>query len=242
MKRSLKSQHQTFTERLHDNNTHIQKILKKVSYEEKEKTKIKNQNKLKASTKPIFQCTLTVLKNIEKIKIEKSKDLIRKAIETTNELIVKSTEQASTEKKDDMLNVYNIGGTAVGGLDQPLPPVKAPYLPKLTHKRKFTLVLDLDETLVHFEEGEEDSRLLIRPGAQVFLKQMAELYEVVIFTAAMQDYADWVLDNIDPRGYITYRLYRQHATRTGPVFVKDLAKLGRDLSKCLIVDNVAENF
>jgi len=37
---------------------------------------------------------------------------------------------------------------------------------------------------------------------------MAEMYEVVIFTAAMQDYADWVLDSIDKPKYITYRLYR----------------------------------
>jgi len=37
---------------------------------------------------------------------------------------------------------------------------------------------------------------------------MAEIYEVVIFTAAMQDYADWVLDTIDKEKRISYRLYR----------------------------------
>lgn len=37
---------------------------------------------------------------------------------------------------------------------------------------------------------------------------MSELYEVVIFTAAMQDYADWVLDDIDKNKYISYRMYR----------------------------------
>lgn len=40
---------------------------------------------------------------------------------------------------------------------------------------------------------------------------MSKYYEIVIFTAAMQDYADWVIDQIDPEGYIKYRLYRQHA-------------------------------
>ena len=71
---------------------------------------------------------------------------------------------------------------------------------------------------------------------------MSELYEVVIFTAAMQDYADWVLDSIDKPKYITYRLYRQHASPTGMVFVKDLSRIGRPLNKTIIVDNVAENF
>lgn len=58
----------------------------------------------------------------------------------------------------------------------------------------------------------------------------------------MQDYADWVLDQLDSEKNIKYRLYRQHATRTGPVFIKDLGKIGRDLGRTLIVDNVAENF
>lgn len=82
---------------------------------------------------------------------------------------------------------------------------------------------------------------------------MAEIYEVVIFTAAMQDvskfyfnnicqYADWVLNQIDKPKRIKYRLYRQHALPHGPVFVKDLSRIGRDLSKTIIVDNVAENF
>ena len=36
--------------------------------------------------------------------------------------------------------------------------------------------------------------------------------------------------------------YRKHATKHGNAFVKDLSRIGRDLSKVIIVDNVAENF
>jgi CTD small phosphatase-like protein 2 len=68
---------------------------------------------------------------------------------------------------------------------------------------------------------------------------MNKYYELVIFTAAMQDYADWVLDNLDTNRIINYRLYRQHAVRNGAVFIKDMSKLGRDLSKVIIVDNVS---
>lgn len=39
-----------------------------------------------------------------------------------------------------------------------------------------------------------------------------------------------------------HRLYRQHASQLGNVYVKDLSKLGRNLSKTLIIDNVADNF
>ncbi len=59
-------------------------------------------------------------------------------------------------------------------------------------------MLDMDETLIHYYENNGDGAFRVRPGCQQFLKEMSELYEVGIFTAAMQDYADWVLDSIDP--------------------------------------------
>lgn len=67
-------------------------------------------------------------------------------------------------------------------------------------------------------------------------------YELVIFTAGLQDYADYILDRLDTQNWISHRLYRNHCDLQGNVFQKDLSKLGRDLSKTLIVDNSAENF
>ena len=75
-----------------------------------------------------------------------------------------------------------------------LPKVTVPYLPEKKSEKEFTLVLDLDETLVHYVDMGADSYFLIRPGALEFLEEMSKFYEVVIFTAGMQDYADWVLN------------------------------------------------
>jgi CTD small phosphatase-like protein 2 len=71
---------------------------------------------------------------------------------------------------------------------------------------------------------------------------MSEHFEVIIFTAAMQDYADWALENFQNESCISYRLYRQHALPYGGFYVKDLSRIGRDISKMIIVDNIAENF
>ena len=60
---------------------------------------------------------------------------------------------------------------------------RKPILPPLKQGKKYTLVLDLDETLVHYDEKNEE--LAIRPYAIEFLDQMALYYEVVIFTAGM---------------------------------------------------------
>lgn len=131
---------------------------------------------------------------------------------------------------------------------EPLPPMlcdlrQNPKLPPPANPEMYTLVLDLDETLVHYFEIEGTGNYGIRPGMHEFLQRMSAVpYELVIFTAATQDYADWVIDQIDPDHLVTHRLYRQHALPWGPLFAKDLSRLGRDLDRTLIIDNVQENF
>ena len=161
--------------------------------------------------------------------------MITKAIETTNKLIIEG--MASQPH-----NLLSVNSGNAGNSRESLPKITVPYLPPSTNKSEYTLVLDLDETLVHYVESETDPQLLIRPGAQKFLKEMSELYELVIFTAAMQDYADWALNQLDTGKWISHRWYRQHTSIEKGVFIKDLSKIGRDLNKTIIVDNVAENF
>ena len=71
---------------------------------------------------------------------------------------------------------------------------------------------------------------------------MAKYFEVVIFTAGTEEYADWALSFLENVNCISHRLYIQHAVPMGTYYVKDLSRIGRDLSKTLIVDNIAENF
>ena len=86
--------------------------------------------------------------------------------------------------------------------------VTIPYLPPIDtsmidESEVYTLVLDLDETLIHYECDDTDGDYyLIRPGAIKFLKEMALYYEIVIFTAAMPEYADKILDNLDENGFM----------------------------------------
>lgn len=52
------------------------------------------------------------------------------------------------------------------------------------------MVLDLDETLIHYDcedDDDEEGYYLIRPGAIKFLNELSKYYELVIFTAAMPD-------------------------------------------------------
>ena len=69
--------------------------------------------------------------------------------------------------------------------------VKIPYLPDIADGMEYTLVLDLDETLIHFEFNENDEEdeeyYLIRPGCIKFLFELSKYFELVIFTAAVPE-------------------------------------------------------
>ena len=120
-----------------------------------------------------------------------------------------------------------------------------PYLPKkIEGNKKYTLVLDLDETLISFRFNKKYEGILkTRPGLYNFLKNVGMKYELVIFTAGTQEYADPILDIIENKQKIfSKRLYRQHTVIIDNIFVKDLTKLGRDLSKIIIIDNMPQNF
>lgn len=117
---------------------------------------------------------------------------------------------------------------------------------------KATLVLDLDETLVHssftplpqadFELPLEldgttyHIYILVRPKAQQFLIQVSQVFEVVLFTASQRRYAELVMAKLDPKGVVSQSLYREHCTVLSGGYVKDLSLLGRKLKRTVIVD------
>ena len=83
-------------------------------------------------------------------------------------------------------------------------------------------MLDLDETLIHssyvqeanFKPNDESTiKFHKRPGLAQFLNQMSENFEIVVFTAGGQEYADAVLDSlVDCYHCISHRLYWDHVT------------------------------
>ena len=130
------------------------------------------------------------------------------------------------------------------------------YLPEKQNylSKKKTLILDLDETVVHsafksfyskedivfnmqFDGKQHTIHVLKRPYVDEFLDKMSKLYEIVIFTASISDYANPLLNKLDPRRRICHRLFREHCTSSGNLFIKDLRKVGRDLKDTIIIDN-----
>ena len=118
-----------------------------------------------------------------------------------------------------------------------------PFLPPINQRYKYTLVLDMDETLIHYFFTHINGMFFVRPYCFDFLRELNDIYEIITFTAGTKEYADNILNILDiDNNIIKYRLYRQHTTILGMSIYKDLSKLGRDLSRVIIIDNLKENF
>lgn len=94
--------------------------------------------------------------------------------------------------------------------------------------------------MVHYDQRKHQFKQ--RPHLQTFLKEVSEDWEIIVFTAALKDYANWILNDIDPSKYVNKRLYRDSCTFRRGTYLKDLSRIGKDLTKTVIVDNLPENF
>ncbi|KAL6714979.1 Nuclear envelope morphology protein 1 [Lecanora helva] len=130
-----------------------------------------------------------------------------------------------------------------------------------------TLVIDLDETLIHSlaKGGRMSSGHMVevklnttvgeggatlgpqhpilyyvhkRPHCDEFLRKVYKWYNLIVFTASVQQYADPVIDWLEQeRQYFSARYYRDQCTARHGAFIKDLSSVEPDLSKVMILDN-----
>ena len=123
--------------------------------------------------------------------------------------------------------------------------IDPPFI-KTPSKKKYTLVLDLDETLINVEFKDMSNNkciLHLRPGLFWFLSKVKPFYELITFTSASKEYAQPIINEIELKNkYFDYTFFREHSVISGNDFVKDISRIGRDMKKIIIIDNMEQNF
>lgn len=101
-----------------------------------------------------------------------------------------------------------------------------------------TLVLDLENTLVHSTwDRKYGWRHAKRPGVDKFLLDMAQYYEIVLYSPSIDAVADPVVTSLDKSGCIMHRLYRDATYYKDGIHMKDLKRLNRNINRMIVLDD-----
>lgn len=144
----------------------------------------------------------------------------------------------------------------------PIMPMSYIHRNRLNRVKRKTLVLDLDETLIHSHHDgvlrptvkpgtppdfilkvvidRHPVRFFVhkRPHVDFFLDVVSQWYDLVVFTASMEIYGSAVADKLDcNRGILKRRFFRQHCQLEFVSYTKDLSVVSSDLSSVFILDN-----
>ncbi len=112
------------------------------------------------------------------------------------------------------------------------PPPPEPY------RHPLTLVLELDDTLVHSAwDHAKGWRTAKRPGVDYFLGYLSQYYEIVVFSKSSMAFAENTISKLDPyHAFISYSLFKEVCRTKDGKIVKDLSMMNRPLEKMIMID------
>ena len=191
--------------------------------------------------KKIRKCLKQLLSNI-------NEDTPEKVLSITNECILfcqncsyyyeDDDDDDDYKKKKKKKKKNKPGETENQSLNSNL--IEAPFIKKATDK-KFSLVIDLDETLIHNLSLPFGPYFLVRPGVFELFETINKIYEIVIFTASSKRYANSIIKKIDYKNNVDYILHKKYIIYEEGNPVKRLDMIGRDINKIIFVDNLEIN-
>jgi len=130
--------------------------------------------------------------------------------------------------------------------------INPPYI-KTYSRKKYTLILGLENTLINFKQDSNFNfnfnlnrnfgTVELRPGLFPFLSEMKKYFEIILFSLYTQKIADYIIHIIEQKEkYFDFKFYIQHSIIIENEFTKDLKRIGRPIDKVIIVDNFSQNY
>jgi hypothetical protein len=115
-------------------------------------------------------------------------------------------------------------------------------LPKNEDKEfKYTIFIELDETIVHYYEEGENYFVKVRQGTDDFLSTMNEFCEIIIVSTSSKEYTDIILENLNKdKKRINTAIYKDICDSNN--LILDLRKINRDIKKCIFICHDKNDF
>ena len=108
-----------------------------------------------------------------------------------------------------------------------------PLLPLMNKKKfKFSIAIELDETLVHYCEEGDNYYAKVRFGTENFLKNISNFFEIIVISTSGKEYSNIIIDNLNKENkcYVEHRLFIEDFSEK-----QDLTNINRDLRKIIFV-------
>ncbi|KAK6133004.1 hypothetical protein DH2020_033295 [Rehmannia glutinosa] len=140
---------------------------------------------------------------------------------------------------DIYLDLRRLAEEQVRGFTEPTSDKLLPDLHPL-EQHVFTLVLDLNETLIYSDwKRDRGWRTFKRPGVDAFLEHLAQYFEIVVYSDQLSMYVDPVVERLDTKHCIRYRLSRGATRYVDGKHYRDLSRLNRDPAKVIYISGHA---
>ena len=104
-------------------------------------------------------------------------------------------------------------------------------LPEIDEKKyKYIVILELDETLVHYCEEKDNYFVIVRYGCENFIEYINNFCEVIVVSTSGIEYSDIIINNLDKnKSLINNRIYNDNFKDL------DLSKINRDMNKTFFI-------
>ena len=127
------------------------------------------------------------------------------------------------EIEETIINKKGINPETENNLEDILPDIDI-------NKYKYTVILELDETLVHYCEEDDNYFVKVRYGCENFIEFINNFCEVIIASTSGKEYSDIIIDNLNKDNCtINNRIYSDCYKDL------DLSKINRDMNKTIFI-------
>ena len=192
----------------------------------------------------ITNCLIKKLKNILYNNKYQNKNIIINFIKNLN--------QKTYEEINDFFidYIYIIDNPECSILPQAYKPIHPnsqyqnyPFI-KTPNKKRYTLILDLNETLINLKYANHSKGLIrVRPYLYQFLDEIKIYYELILFTGSSENYTNSIVEGLErKKKYFDFIFHRKYLVKCGDCYLKDLSKIGRPLNSTIIIDNNPLNY